>query len=369
MPLVIPQPTGPFGIGKSIHHIIDTTRNEKHGPGKRELLIYIYYPTDEKFISPYAHDILPILKENLQQAMNVTSDKLNYLDSSQEHSKLHASLSTRHEEFPLLFFSPGLGDPVETYTALLEEMASQGYIVIAINHTYGVDPSVFPNGKIIRMNSELARFWYATERSFEDIVDEEHEWWLQDSNFVINSIKNISENDSFAFLAGRINYNSMGFFGHSFGGSLALQICRDRKDIHACVDIDGIVFGPQSKRSKLVNVPCMFILADQEVTDEELKKHHIARERYDQLVIPRHPRLLYNELKQACYFVTVKESDHNSFSDLNLLKYPITKDGNPREVINATRMVLLQFFNHYLKKEPLKRELIQALPNIVFEKK
>lgn len=44
-----------------------------------------------------------------------------------------------------------------------------------------------------------------------------HEWWLQDANFVINSIKNISTNDSYDFLASRIDYGSMGFFGHSFG--------------------------------------------------------------------------------------------------------------------------------------------------------
>ena len=369
MTLVIPQPTGSFGIGKSIHTIVDVSRNEKHGVGKRELLIYIYYPTNKHSFSTYAPDIMPFLKESLQQSLEVNNERLNYLDSLKEHTAIHAPLLDEQNKFPVLFFCPGLGDPIETYTTLLEEMASQGYVVIAINHTYGVDPTVFPNGKIVRMNTELARFWYATQRSFEDIVDEEHEWWLQDANFVIDTFKNICPDDSYCFLMGQLDYDSMGFFGHSFGGSLALQICRDRTDIQACVDLDGIVFGPKSKRSEIVNVPCMFIMADKEVSDQELEKHNIARAKYDQLVVPRHPKLLYSLLKKDSYFVTVKNSDHNSFSDLNLLKHPITRDNNPEEIIATTRILLTQFFNHYLRNESFNTEFIKTLKNVVLERK
>jgi dienelactone hydrolase len=369
MALVIPQPTGSFGIGKSIHTIIDTSRNEKHGAGKRELLIYIYYPTNTQSRSSYASDIMPLLKENLQQSLNVDTQQLQYLDLLQEHTTMHAPLLDIGSKFPVLFFCPGLGDPVETYTTLLEEMASQGYVVIAINHTYGVDPTVFPNGKIVRMNTDLARFWYAPQSSFEDILDEEHEWWLQDANFVIDAFKNICPDDSYRFLMGQLDYDSMGFFGHSFGGSLALQICRDRNDIRACVDLDGIVFGPKSKRSEMVNVPCMFIMADKEVSDQELEKHNIARAKYDQLVVPRHPKLLYNALEKDSYFVTVKNSDHNSFSDLNLLKDPIVRHNNPTEVITTTRMLLTQFFNHYLRNETFNSDFIKVFKNVVLEMK
>ncbi len=369
MHLTIPSATGPFGIGKSIHTLVDVNRAEKHGSGKRELLVYIYYPADTKSASSYAADIMPILKENLQQALAVDMSKLEYLDVLQEHTTTNALLANAPHQFPVLFFCPGLGDPIETYTTLLEEMASQGYVVIAINHPYGVDPTVFPDGRVVRINQEVAQFWYATHRSFEDIVDEEHEWWLHDAHFVIDAFKAISSADSYHFLKDRLNYNAMGFFGHSFGGSLALQICRERTDIRACVDMDGIVFGPKSKRSEVVEVPCMFIMADKEVSDEELQKYNIARAKYDQLVVPRHPRLLYNRLKNNAYFATVKNSDHNSFSDLNLLKYPITGHGNPIDVIVATRILLDQFFNHYLKNEPFNTEIITRLKNVILESK
>ncbi|MDP3889254.1 MAG: hypothetical protein Q8Q25_01770 [bacterium] len=363
-------PTGSFGVGKSIHHIVDTTRSEKYAQSdNRELILYIYYPTQEKSTSSYAQDIMPILKEKLHKSLNVKGTDLNYLNSLKEHTILNASLSNVVEKFPILFFSPGLEDPVETYTTLLEEMASYGYVVIAINPTYAVDPTVFPDGKTIRMNSELANFWYATHRSFEDIVDEEHEYWLQDANFVINSIKNISPNDSYSFLRNRLDYDLMGAFGHSFGGSLVLQLCRDRKDIKACVNLDGIAFGPKNKRLEVFNKPSMIIAADKEVTDEELEKHNISRSQYDQLVVPRHPRLMYNALNSDSYFVTIKNSDHNSFSDLNILKYPMTKNGDPIGIINKTRVILLHFFNHYLKNNKFNSEIIRSLPGVIFESK
>lgn len=367
MNLVLPQPTGIFGVGKSIHRITDRSRNEKHGSGKRELLIYCYYPTESKTLSAYAPDIIAILKYNLSKSLRVTHDRVSYLDSLLEHTSLNAPLSGACDTFPVLFFFPGLGDPVETYTTLLEEMASQGYVVIAINPPYAVDPTVFPDGKIIRMNPELAGFWYAPDDVFESILDEEHEWWVRDAHFVIDTFKTILADDSYNFLRGRLDYTRMGIFGHSFGGSLALQVCRERADVRACVDMDGIVFGPSSKRLEKLAAPCMFIMADKEITDQELQSHNIARAKYNQLVVPRHPRLLYKQLDNDCYFVTIKNSDHNDFGDINLLKYPITNLGNPKEVIVSTRILVRQFFNYYLKGDPFEKNRIETLHNVVLE--
>jgi hypothetical protein len=365
----IPNPTGPFGVGKSIHTLVDTSRKEKYDQGYRELLVYIYYPTHEKAVSAYAQDIMPILKNNLQQSLNVDLESLQYLDSFKEHSSLQAPLIDTQQKLPVLFFSPGLGDPVETYSTLLEEMASQGYVIVAINYPYAVDPTVFPNGEIIRMNEELAGFWYVKHCPFEDIVDNEHEWWLQDAHFVINSITNISPHDSYNFLKDKIDYNAMGVFGHSLGGSLALQLCRERTDLKACVDLDGIMFGPESKRLQIFTTPTMFITAGKQVTLEELEKHKIPKEQFDYLVLPRAPKLLYDKLQYNAFFITIENARHNSFSDLDLLRGPFKETENPLGIIQQIRSMLVQFFNCYLKKQLFNTQIIKSLPNVIFESK
>lgn len=370
MYIEIPSPTGFFGVGKSIHHVIDTNRNEKYNLGNnRELLIYIYYPTDQKSKSAYAPDIISFVKEKIYSLVNGKEIDTTYMDSLKEHTALNVSLSSKIKKFPVLFFFPGLGEAVETYTTLLEEMASHGYIVIAINPPYGVNPTVFPDGRVVKMNTELANFWYVTHRPFEEVLEEEHEYWLQDAHFVINLFKNISDSDSYHFLQNKIDYNAMGFWGHSFGGSLAVQVCRERKDIKACVNLDGIIFGPLNKRLEVFDTPNMFILMDGEPTDEELIQSNITRFQYDQLVGTRHPRLLYDNLQSNAYFIKIKNSNHYSFSDFSILSYSLTPHRDPLKCMSTVRILLLQFFNRYLKNEEMNAKVVTDLPEIIFESK
>ncbi len=363
----IPQPTGSYGVGKSIHHLIDAERDEKHGPGKRELLLYVYYPSHVRGTSAYAPDIMPYVKEKLRHMLNVDQQALEYLDSFKESTEMHAPLAGTSQKFPVLFFSPGMGDPVEIDTALLEEMASHGYVVIAINHTYGVDPTVFPDGRVMRLDPELAAFWFAKDRSFEDILDDEHDYWVQDAHFVINAIRSIDETDSYAFLKDRIDYTAMAYAGHSLGGGVALQISRERSDIQACIDLDAIVFGPKEKRLQQLTVPCMFIIGGKVVSDELLIKNNIVRSKYDQLVVPRHPRLLYEKLTVPAYYVTIEDAHHNSFSDTDVLKYPITRENDPVEILQLIRNMMVQFCDHYLKKSTFDKKRIASLPSVTFE--
>lgn len=363
----LPQPTGSYGVGKSIHHLIDAERDEKHESGKRELLLHVYYPSHVQGSSAYAPDIIPFIKEKLRYMLNIDEQALQYLDSFKEHTEMHAPLAGAQQKFPVLFFSPGMGDPVEINTALLEEMASHGYVVIAINHTYGVDPTVFPDGRVMRLDPELARFWFAEHRSFEDILDDEHDYWVQDAHFVINAMRSIQETDSYAFLKDRIDYNALVYVGHSLGGGVALQISRERSDMQACVDLDAIVFGQKEKRLQPLTVPCLFIIGGKVVGDELLAKNNISRSKYDQLVVPRHPRLLYEKLAVPAYYVTIENAHHNSFSDTDILKYPITHENDPVEVLQLIRSMMVQFLNHYLKNSAFDKERIASLPGVTFE--
>lgn len=369
MLLQIPKPTGHFGVGKTICSMSDTSRQEKHGAqGNRELVVYIYYPTQVAHESPYAPDIAPILKANLAQSLNVPLEKMAYLDAYKEHTQINAPLDPADEKYPLLFFSPGLTDPVELYTSLLEEMASHGYVVCAINHTFGVDPTVFPDGRVARIAAELSGFWHGKNGSFEDIADGEHELRVQDAHFVIDRFKNIGSDDPYAFLQHRLEYDAMGMFGHSLGGSVALQICRERSDVKACADLDGVVFGSASKRYELFSAPTMFVMSGQQITDEELKKYHLSRDRYDNFVLNRIPHTLFEQLKNDAFYITVLDARHNSFSDLPLLKSPFeSTDYEPVQIGKTTRACLVEFFDTYLRDERLNMELLGSLPNVMIE--
>ncbi|WP_277424242.1 hypothetical protein [Cohnella candidum] len=54
--------------------------------------------------------------------------------------------SDRQKNFPIVIFSHGGGTSMEIHTAQCEDLASQGYIVAAINHTYVSSATELPSG-------------------------------------------------------------------------------------------------------------------------------------------------------------------------------------------------------------------------------
>jgi hypothetical protein len=139
--------------------------------------------------------------------------------------------------FPLLVFSPSVNPP-HLYSALLTELASHGFVVAGVSHTYEVMPlSVFADAppRVFRPASTGGAFRRSGSRPFEldlreraRVVDVK----ADDLQFVIGSL-----------IDGRrglppIDRERVGVLGHSFGGGAAAEVCM-RGVASAGVSIDG----------------------------------------------------------------------------------------------------------------------------------
>jgi hypothetical protein len=69
--------------------------------------------------------------------------------SAKSEVRREAQLVRASERFPLLVFLPRLGMNVTFYTGLLADLASHGYIVLAINPTYEVVAATVGNDKAV----------------------------------------------------------------------------------------------------------------------------------------------------------------------------------------------------------------------------
>lgn len=69
----------------------------------------------------------------------------------QTNSYQNVPLSTKQSNYPLIVFEPEMGKIVFNYTVLAENLASEGYIVVAINPTYSSDFVVFNDRSFISM--------------------------------------------------------------------------------------------------------------------------------------------------------------------------------------------------------------------------
>jgi len=326
----LPQPTGPYGVGTTNRHLIDTSRHEFHSKKQdahRELILQIWYPAQivgneqKNFYAEPA--VVSGLQEWLSKEGQIPLEKLSHLASLKSHALVEAPVALQSEKYPVLIFSPGWGGPVSMYTGLLEELASQGYIVVGINYPYVTNPVAFPDGRIIK----------AVEQS-ENKVErqkaraQEYQTWMHDSAFFIDQLMATGNSDDPVYQA--IDITRIGVFGHSFGGAVSLALCQSDNRVKAGADLDGKL-QPWNEEHALL-VPFLFIVAEH--SEEELRP-------IKKLVDVTIPRPEYVELATA---------DHLSFTDLYLVSlWKMLPKLNPVEGIQITRKLLVDFFGKHLK--------------------
>ena len=128
--LHVPPPTGPFHVGTYSIALTDPARRDpqdaKHA---RSLVIQLWYPTpDQGRRAPY---MSPAVAKFLAKSAGVRPELL-------EGVKLDATLDAaplqRKAGWPVVLFSPGYGVERELYTGLTADLASHGYVVVALDH-------------------------------------------------------------------------------------------------------------------------------------------------------------------------------------------------------------------------------------------
>lgn len=340
----LPQPTGSYNVGVSAHFLKDTSRHHNNGKS-RPLLVYIYYPSVEiqKEYPPYLSGTMHLYKEKIIHTYNLLPEDLEYLDEIRDWAMPDVPIDAESSPFPVLFFSPGFFMAAQLYSSLIEEMASHGYVVVAINHTDACWPVMFPDGSSPVILPELANVFSNKERSCIQTFDMTQETWIKDIEFVLSWLRNQP-------LIKSLDLSAMGIFGHSFGGSTATAASRQYNDFKAMANLDGMLFGPNW--DKPFETPSLFVVAEKQLTPEEALNAGLTIEQFDSL-LARRSKKVFDQLKDNSFYVTVKNADHATFVDSKLIKSPISKNEcNHLRGIEITRTLLVAFFDMYLKGVP-----------------
>ena len=140
-----------------------------------------------------------------------------------------ATIDARLTGYPVVLLSPGNATNVEFYSALAEDLASHGFVVIGLDHPYQVaavaldaDVAVYPG------DPPLAQAAQVTEARIDQRV--------ADLAFVLDRLD--AGAIGLGALAGHLDLSRIGVMGHSNGGVAAAQACLDSR-IDACLNIDG----------------------------------------------------------------------------------------------------------------------------------
>jgi hypothetical protein len=378
----LPPPTGSFAVGKVALHLVDESRIEPLSPNHepREMMVDVWYPAESSVAAHAAYlDVAAYERalgsDGFRNQFRDAADALN--EGVQTHAVIGAPYAHLAGRSAVLVFSPGGGMIREVYSTQLEDLASHGYVVAAISHSYDACMIIFPDGRQIAYSAQR----WPTPPSLEGEANlNQLEWHAEDIRFVLDELTRLNVAGSSAPpFAGHLNLNEVGAFGHSFGGIAAAHACQIDKRFKACLNEDGSV----AKRPFYLDVhgwgmdqAFMFILRDaatRRLSEEEVAKMKMTRQQIEGLVarLDEYQETALRNTGRGSYRVRLRNdvTTHGDFSDLSLLAAHDPADAERKaRILAVVRSYTLAFFDRYLRgmkaeslDEPGSSELIEAV--------
>ena len=247
--VTLPAPTGPDAVGVTDLHLVDTSRQDPYVPSRaRELMISIWYTAADVAEVPVRPWLAPDLARMYIESLThygVSPTAPSMLAPGHGHVDAPADASGGGR--PVLLFSPGMGMPSELSSAQIEDLASHGFVVVALNHTYETFATRFPGGRIEKSVLPPAADRAQTEAQAAAALPIR----LADSRFVLDRLADIAAGvDPDAEhhplpqnLARILDVSKVGMYGHSLGGATAAQAMHDDRRISAGANLDGALSG------------------------------------------------------------------------------------------------------------------------------
>jgi hypothetical protein len=248
-PRPLPTPTGAHAIGTVAYHLVDHQRTEDASADPddlRQVIVQLWYPatpTNALVRAEYFPELAPMrgaLRTHTDTLPRRIAEDLAVLATVRGHSFVapEAARDSEGQGFPVVILSPGGNMSRRYHTALMEELASHGYIAVSVSHPY-VGWDVFPAGGFIKsinwgLNSDDDSEAMAAEDRLALIL-------VDDVRLVLAHLGTLDASGRFA---GRFDLGRMALLGHSRGVLTVARGCQLIKGIDACIAMD--VIGPDS---------------------------------------------------------------------------------------------------------------------------
>ena len=277
------------------------------------------------------------------------------------------------EKYPLVVFSHGAFGYYQSNTSTYMELASNGYVVAALDHPHHAFFTQDTDGKTVTVDGTFIN----TAMNLSSEMDPQEQLalyrdWMAlrtaDMNFTVDEIKAAvqnrgtdeswfipEENDVMVHAALNMTDTSrIGLMGHSMGGATSVELGRERSDITAVIDLDGTMLG------EYLDVENgEFVIRDEPYTIPVLEfnnwESYIDLEQY----LSEGGRYPNTELighASDGFSTTVRDTKHMDFTDLPLLSPFLgnmlgSGERSTEETMTIVNSLVLQFYDCYLKGE------------------
>jgi predicted dienelactone hydrolase len=331
--LALPEPTGPHRIGTISLHLIDAARDEPWATGRpaRELMVQLWYPAEPATGQPHAPWVSPVLARMVGTFYRAGAVRL-----PTTHAYAAAPVRPGPGPRPVVLYSHGDGMDRGSNTALVEDLASHGYLVLTIDHTYDASVVEFPGGRLAaRRPTSL------TGTGEQGVAIRQ-----ADARFVVDQLDALNRGHNIDAgrrslppgLRGAFDLSHVGMFGHSYGGATTAAAMHADPRVKAGINLDGGLYPP--------------------VTTDGLDQPYLLISALDQ---PPGWAALSPRLRGWHLELRVAGATHMSFTDLQTMEGQTPAMLLPERwigTIDGPRSVLLQrtyvraFFDLHLRGQP-----------------
>jgi predicted dienelactone hydrolase len=196
-------------------------------------MVSLWYPAKSRNgrRAPY---VTPRESALILKGKGVTGVPSDVLSRTRTHAFSGAEPAGRGDSLPLVVLSPGFTDPRSSLTALAEELASRGYVVAGIDHTYETFATTFPDGR-------LATCAACELEGVDDFGKKAVENRAVDVSFVIDQLTGPHAKWKGASL---IDASRIAMAGASLGGASAAETMLKDSRVRAGINMDGLMFAP-----------------------------------------------------------------------------------------------------------------------------
>jgi dienelactone hydrolase len=230
----VPPPRGNVPVGTTTFSFVDSARPDPWVPTERRVVVVrAWYPAALSDRGSRA-DYLPRAGElpgPFSRGERWAAARLA------SHSFADAPVATSPSLFPAIVFSPGNDMAVEYYSGVLEELASRGYVVLALDHAHEGKGQLLADGRRLESEVERHRPRDAATAVF-DFSRFRVDARVADASAVLDRI---AQRSPAVPLASRIDIARIGALGHSIGGMAAAEMCRRDRRVRACANLDGLI--------------------------------------------------------------------------------------------------------------------------------
>ncbi|WP_306427357.1 alpha/beta hydrolase family protein [Streptomyces sp. CS227] len=225
----LPEATGRYPVGSAEVHLVDRERRDPWVADRaRELMVGVWYPARRTQGHPRQPYMPPGVARVVEESGSFHLAGPGQVDWAGVRTQAAAGAPPDDRRSrPVVLYSPGLQVSRTLGTATAIELASRGYVVVAVDHTYEAPAVEFPGGRV------------EPQQPMSGIEDLKKmvETRVGDTRFVLDQLatgRGLPEG-----LGEALDLERVGMYGHSGGGATAAEAMRADRRIDAGINMDG----------------------------------------------------------------------------------------------------------------------------------